>query len=693
MTFHVGDDDDTEGDHSSTDQPEGRLDVLKALDHIGTGPFHWIAVSALGLANASDAVEVLCIGFILPEVDRDWGVSGPQQGVLSAAVFAGMLLGGLCGGSISDTFGRRTALAASLTINAVFALLAAFSPSWPLLSLCRAVAGIGVGASVPPVFSLTSELLPSTARGFWLSIIAWAWTLGMVATAGLAWVTIGWIGASWRVFAALAAAPSITALVLLLLFVPESPRFLNLKGRYAEARAVLLRISWWNRRRGASGADTQIPGLHALAEQGHGHQAAQGRAAGPRDCVTATTEPASGAGAAADIEGAPAAAGSAAAVAEAAATSGFDGLAAAREVAAAHARGQIGTGPSAQPEQRRPGHPLCSRASLADARAGLASTLANSRRRTAGLFVRGLRRPTIVMLCVWFVLSLAWYGLGVWMPTLFKSAGVEVSLYADAFITAAANIPGNVAASLLLDRMQRKYLLVVSLLLTMGCTLALAFLRSEGLVLAASCMMNAVSVTAWNAVNVLSTEAFPTAARSSAMGILSATGRFGSIVGQLLFGGLMSVSVPALLSSVSALLLLGAVAGLLFPATAPGSSGAPAGRRPSTASADEAARGVDGEGTAESDGVSLLPHPHQIGSSVPEKTSASLHPSPRGGGFSGSRVNGVALSIRDPEALPLLHAGTRIPTPTASSASAGTADRRSPHEPAFGSSAAGPTAL
>jgi len=284
------------------------------------------------------------------------------------------------------------------------------------------------------------------------------------------------------------------------------------------------------------------------------------------------------------------------------------------------------------------------------------------------------------------VLSLAWYGLGVWTPTLFKSAGVEVSLYEDAFITSAANIPGNIAASLLLDRIQRKYLLVASLLLTMGCTLALAFLRSEGFVLAASCMMNAVSVTAWNAVNVLSTEAFPTAARSSAMGILSMTGRFGSIVGQLLFGGLMSVSVPALLTSVSALLLLGAVAGLMFPATAPGSSDALSGRRPSTASADDAARGIDGEG-AESEMASLLSQPHQIGGSVSEKPTSSPLPSPPGGGVSGSGIANAALSIRGSEALPLLHAGTRIPTPTASSATAGASDRRSPMEPTFGASA------
>jgi VNT family MFS transporter (synaptic vesicle glycoprotein 2) len=100
--------------------------VGSALDALlGSGRFQWLAVSILGLANAADAVEVLCIGFILPQVDVQFSITGPEKGALSAAVFAGMLVGGLAGGSllagaVADALGFPAMIAAlALAVLAV----------------------------------------------------------------------------------------------------------------------------------------------------------------------------------------------------------------------------------------------------------------------------------------------------------------------------------------------------------------------------------------------------------------------------------------------------------------------------------------------------------------------------------------------------------------------------------------------
>jgi MFS transporter, VNT family, synaptic vesicle glycoprotein 2 len=87
-------------------------------------------------------------------------------------VFIGMLFGGLLCGVLSDRIGRKPCLQYSLFINAVASLASAFAPSIPLLILCRVVGGIGIGGSVPSVFTLGAELFPSPIRGKLLSIIA-----------------------------------------------------------------------------------------------------------------------------------------------------------------------------------------------------------------------------------------------------------------------------------------------------------------------------------------------------------------------------------------------------------------------------------------------------------------------------------------------------------------------------------------
>lgn len=91
------------------------------IEWIGNGRFHWITVGVCGLANAADAVELLCISYIIPELDA---IGDYEKTVLTAAVFLGMLIGGLLAGVMSDRIGRKPCLMASLAINAVFGVRA-----------------------------------------------------------------------------------------------------------------------------------------------------------------------------------------------------------------------------------------------------------------------------------------------------------------------------------------------------------------------------------------------------------------------------------------------------------------------------------------------------------------------------------------------------------------------------------------
>lgn len=138
-------------------------------------------------------------------------------------------------------------------------------------------------------------------------------------------------------------------------------------------------------------------------------------------------------------------------------------------------------------------------------------------------------------------------------------------MYQDAFINAAANVPGNIVAMLVLDRVGRKATLVASMAGSAACAIGFAFARTQTTVLIASCLLSAVSVGSWNALDALSVESFPSAMRSSSMGTLAAVGRFGSIVGQVIFGLFVADSFAPLLAVTAILLSVGAVAGILLP--------------------------------------------------------------------------------------------------------------------------------
>jgi len=117
--------------------------------------------------------------------------------------------------------------------------------------MCRVIGGLGIGGSVPIVFSMGAEIFPSDVRGKYLSVIASFWMVGAIYTAFSAWIMLGddfsgakiMPGVGWRAFAVVSVLPVIFALILAYTSIPESPRFLISKKRFAEAAVVVNEIS------------------------------------------------------------------------------------------------------------------------------------------------------------------------------------------------------------------------------------------------------------------------------------------------------------------------------------------------------------------------------------------------------------------------------------------------------------------
>uniref|UniRef100_A0A8C1DWX1 Synaptic vesicle glycoprotein 2A n=1 Tax=Cyprinus carpio carpio TaxID=630221 RepID=A0A8C1DWX1_CYPCA len=240
------------------DQEELAQQYETILQECGHGRFQWTLYFVLGLALMADGVEIFVVGFVLPSAEKDMCLSEPNKGMLGLIVYLGMMVGAFVWGGLADRIGRRQTLLISLSINSVFAFFSSFVQGYSSFLFCRLLSGVGIGGSIPIVFSYYSEFLAQEKRGEHLSWLCMFWMIGGIYAAAMAWAIIphyGWsfqMGSayqfhSWRVFVLVCAFPSVAAIAALTT-MPESPRFFLENGKHDEAWMILKQVHDTNMR-------------------------------------------------------------------------------------------------------------------------------------------------------------------------------------------------------------------------------------------------------------------------------------------------------------------------------------------------------------------------------------------------------------------------------------------------------------
>ncbi|XP_007064567.2 synaptic vesicle glycoprotein 2C isoform X1 [Chelonia mydas] len=228
------------------------------IQECGHGRFQWALFFVLGMALMADGVEVFVVGFVLPSAETDMCIPNSGSGWLGSIVYLGMMLGAFFWGGLADKVGRRQSLLICMSVNGFFAFLSSFVQGYGLFLLCRLFSGFGIGGAVPTVFSYFSEVLAREKRGEHLSWLCMFWMIGGIYASAMAWAIIphyGWsfsMGSayqfhSWRVFVVVCALPCVSSVVALT-FMPESPRFLLEVGKHDEAWMILKQIHDTNMR-------------------------------------------------------------------------------------------------------------------------------------------------------------------------------------------------------------------------------------------------------------------------------------------------------------------------------------------------------------------------------------------------------------------------------------------------------------
>jgi sugar porter (SP) family MFS transporter len=189
-----------------------------------------------GLGGILYGFDMGVIAAALIYVRDSFHLSTVMQEVLVIAVLVGVMIGALIGGTVADRIGRRKTLIWGAVLFILGSILAPLSPNVYVLFVARGLLGIAVGFTSVTAPVYVSELAPPQSRGMLIGLYQFALTLG-IALADL----VGyWFAASqgWRWMFGFGLVPAVVFLFMVLT-VPESPRWLFVQNRLAEAESVL----------------------------------------------------------------------------------------------------------------------------------------------------------------------------------------------------------------------------------------------------------------------------------------------------------------------------------------------------------------------------------------------------------------------------------------------------------------------
>lgn len=192
-----------------------------------------------------DALDATIFSFVILSIAHTFGATLGQVVSIVAWFLLATGVGGLLLGNLSDRIGRKRALLISVLTYATGTLLCGFAHSVTELSVYRFAVGIGVGGLWSAAVALVGEVWPASGRAKAMAFMQTGWSAGSLLAAVFAWTLLDASDpASWRRLFMMSAAPAYCVALLILVFVRESPVWLENREflRRNKTRAGLLQI-------------------------------------------------------------------------------------------------------------------------------------------------------------------------------------------------------------------------------------------------------------------------------------------------------------------------------------------------------------------------------------------------------------------------------------------------------------------
>lgn len=181
--------------------------------------------------------------------------------------------------------------------------------------------------------------------------------------------------------------------------------------------------------------------------------------------------------------------------------------------------------------------------------------------RAVRLLSPALKNRTLLMLAVWFLVSLSYYGVFTWMPARLAGEGFGfVRGYGFLVIVALAQLPGYALAAWGVEQIGRRPTLIGFLLLSAAGCVLFVVAGNGAIVAIAILLMSFALLGTWGALYAYTPELYPTAARGSGMGAAGAVARLGGLLAPSLLSLLVAWSFGAAVALFAVLLVLAAAA-------------------------------------------------------------------------------------------------------------------------------------
>lgn len=220
----------------SVDTSTEEMKIGARMDALTTNKEHKKLFAYIGAGAMIDAYDVYVAAGVSAALVSTGFAGVSEVAVFMSMTFFGMLLGAATAGFVGDKFGRRMSYQINLLIFAVAGFAAALAPNFEFLVGTRFIMGIGLGAELVLAAAILGEFVPPKSRGRWTAFLGILVNSGLLFASAIGAVVISNFG--WRWMFVIGA---VLAVIVWLARTrcPESPRWLVVRGRLAEAQEIV----------------------------------------------------------------------------------------------------------------------------------------------------------------------------------------------------------------------------------------------------------------------------------------------------------------------------------------------------------------------------------------------------------------------------------------------------------------------
>ena len=190
------------------------------------------------MGQICDGYTLGIVGIAISYAAGPLGLTAFWQGIITAGALLGILFGSLLSGALADRIGRKGLFATVVLASVVLSALQYFITDPAMLAVLRFLLGMTIGADYTVGIALLSEWTPKKERPLVMGWLLVLWTIGYVISYIMGFI-LNWIGdVSWNLILCTSRVPGLITLMLRI-GVPESPAWLQRKGRVEESLSVV----------------------------------------------------------------------------------------------------------------------------------------------------------------------------------------------------------------------------------------------------------------------------------------------------------------------------------------------------------------------------------------------------------------------------------------------------------------------